>query len=100
MMSPFASWKRWFSDAARARLVRKDRRRRQLRLESLESRTLLAADSLASIAGTVYVDSTDNGLTADDLRLPNAAVQLYRDGGNGVLDRGTAEATTRRSVRS
>jgi uncharacterized repeat protein (TIGR01451 family) len=88
MMSPFASWKRWFNDAARARLLRKDRRRRQLRLESLESRTLLAADSLASIAGTVYVDLTDNGLTADDLRLPNATVQLYRDGGDGVLDRG------------
>jgi uncharacterized repeat protein (TIGR01451 family) len=88
MMSPFASWKRWFSAAARARLLRKDRRRRQLRLESLESRTLLAADSLASIAGTVYVDLTDNGLTADDLRLPNATVQLYRDGGDGVLDRG------------
>ena len=59
-----------------------------MRLESLESRTLLAADSLASIAGTVYVDLTDNGLTADDLRLPNATVQLYRDGGDGVLDRG------------
>ena len=56
MMSPFASWKRWFSDVTRARLLRKGRRRQQLRLESLESRTLLAADSLASIAGTVYVD--------------------------------------------
>jgi len=88
MMSPFASWKRWYSDAARARQLRKDRRRRQLRLESLESRTLLAADSLASIAGTVYVDVTDDGLTADDLRLPNATVGLYRDGGDGVLDRG------------
>ncbi len=89
MMSPFASWKRWFHDVARTRLLRKERRRRQLRLESLESRALLAADSLASIAGTVYVDLMDNGLTADDVRLPNAAVQLYRDGGNGVLDRGT-----------
>ena len=81
-------WKRWLHDAARARLLRKDRRRRQLRLESLESRTLLAADTLAAIAGTVFVDLTDNGLTADDLRLPNATVQLYRDGGDGVLDRG------------
>lgn len=87
-MSPFASWKHWFRDAARARQLRRDRQRRQLRLESLESRTLLAADSLAAIAGTVFVDVTDNGLTADDLRLPNAAVGLYRDGGDGVLDRG------------
>ncbi len=59
-----------------------------LRLESLESRTLLAADTLAAIAGTAFVDLTDNGLTPDDTRLPNANVQLYRDGGNGVLDRG------------
>ena len=88
MTSPFDSLKRWLLEAARARQLRKGRRRRQLRLESLESRTLLAADTLAAIAGTAFVDLTDNGLTADDLRLPNATVQLYRDGGDGVLDRG------------
>ena len=88
MTSPFDFLQRWLHDAARARQLRKGRQRRQLRLESLESRTLLAADTLAAIAGTAFVDLTDNGLTADDLRLPNATVQLYRDGGDGVLDRG------------
>lgn len=87
MTSPFGSLKRWLHDAARARQLRKGRRRRQLRLESLESRTLLAADTLAAIAGTAFVDATDNGLTSDDVRL-NATVHLYRDGGDGVLDRG------------
>lgn len=88
MSSPFAFVKRWLHDAARARQLRKVRHRRQLRLESLESRTLLAVDTLAAIAGTAFVDLTDNGLTPDDLRLSGAAVQLYRDGGDGVLDRG------------
>jgi len=88
MKSPFASWKSWFRDVARGRLLRNDRRRRQLRLESLESRALLAADSLASIAGIAFVDLTDNGLTADDSPLAGVMVHLYRDGGDGLLDRG------------
>lgn len=86
MTSPFA-WKRWFRDAPRGRALRKDRRR-QLRLESLETRTLLAFDSLAAIAGNVFVDLTDDAFSGDDLPLADIAVHLYRDGGNGVLDRG------------
>ncbi len=88
MTSPFDFVKRWLHDTARARVLRKRRQRRQLRLESLETRTLLAGDTLAAIAGTVFVDVTDDGLTADDLPLPNATVHLYLDGGDGVLDRG------------
>jgi len=87
MTSPFDFVKRWLHGGTRIRQLRKHRQRRQLRLESLETRTLLAGDTLAAIAGTAFTDSTDDGLTADDPRLSSATVQLYRDGGDGVLDR-------------
>jgi len=53
--------------------------------ESLEVRRVLATD-LASIAGTVFSDQTDNGLTGDDTFVASAVVNLYRDGGNGIFE--------------
>jgi len=53
--------------------------------EPLEARRVLATD-LASIAGTVFSDQTDNGLTGDDVFVSGAVVNLYRDGGNGTFE--------------
>jgi hypothetical protein len=64
------------------------KKRRRLLVEPLESRQLMATD-LASIAGTAFVDLTGNGLTADDTRVTNATIQLYRDNGNGIFDSAT-----------
>jgi uncharacterized repeat protein (TIGR01451 family) len=55
-----------------------------LSLESLENRTLLAAD-LAAIAGTVFVDQTEDGLTPDDGTVDGVTVDLFRDGGDGIV---------------
>ncbi len=65
---------------------------RKLRVEALERRQLMASD-LATITGTVFTDLTDNGLTADDTRLNNVTVRLYRDGGNTNFDNGGADDT-------
>jgi large repetitive protein len=59
--------------------------RRGLRFESLETRSLLSATVLPSISGIVYQDMTANGLTADDTRLANVTVNLFRDGGDGIF---------------
>lgn len=61
----------------------KNRRRRGL-FESLEVRRVLATD-LASISGTVFSDQTDDGLTADDVLIQNATINLYQDGGDGMI---------------
>lgn len=46
---------------------------------------MLATD-LGSIAGTVFSDQTDNGLTGDDTFVQSATVNLYLDGGNGTFE--------------
>ncbi len=81
MKSRLRSLKGWFSGGSRRRTRKNSAPRRRLLLESLESRRLLTAD-LAAIAGTVFVDLTDDGLTADDTRLEGITVNLYRDGGD------------------
>jgi len=53
-----------------------------LLLEPLENRNLLAAN-MASIAGTVFIDATDNGITGDDTGVAGVTVNLYSDGGDG-----------------
>lgn len=59
--------------------------RRRVFFESLEDRRVLATD-LASIAGTVFSDQTDNGFTGDDTSVVGAVVNLYLDGGNGIFE--------------
>lgn len=44
------------------------------------------AQDLASIAGAVFSDQTENGLTGDDTFVASAVVNLYRDGGNGIFE--------------
>ncbi|MEM9366376.1 MAG: DUF11 domain-containing protein [Planctomycetota bacterium] len=68
----------------RQRKQRTRGRRRGLRLESLESRRLLvAATDLASIVGRVIDDFTGDGFTAGE-QVANAALDLYRDDGDGI----------------
>lgn len=74
----------------RQQLKKKRRRqsRRRLVAERLESRAMLAADTLATLTGTVFSDQTDDGLTGDDPRLSSITVELFRDGGDGLFDAG------------
>ena len=68
------------------------RKRRQLALEKLEPRQLLAATDLAAIAGRVYRDANANGFTAGE-QVVGATLNLYRDvNANGVLDAGDGAA--------
>jgi len=61
--------------------------------EILETKVLLAADTLGLIQGTVFNDVSDNGLTGEDPLLTGATVQLYKDGGNLSFDNGAADDT-------
>lgn len=66
----------------------KTRRRptpRRLKIEMLESRSLLTANPGGMIQGIAFNDLTGNGLTADDTRLSAVTINLYRDGGNGTF---------------
>ncbi len=84
MPFPMRSLTEWFFGAWRDDRSQTGRKRRRLGLESLENRTLLAAD-LAAIAGTVFVDQTDDGLTPDDVAVEGVTVHLFRDGGDGIV---------------
>jgi protocatechuate 3,4-dioxygenase beta subunit len=65
-------------------------------LESLADRVVPAA-----ISGSVYLDSTGNGLSPDDTGLGGAVVRLYRDTNNtGAYDGGDALVATRTSASS
>lgn len=66
--------------------------------ELLETKVLLAADTLGLIQGTVFNDVSDNGLTGEDPTLAAATVQLYKDGGNLTFDNGGADDTPVGSV--
>jgi uncharacterized repeat protein (TIGR01451 family) len=60
---------------------------RRLRLESLETRSLLSATVLPTISGVVYQDNTGVGaMAAGDPTVPNVTVNLFRDGGQGVFE--------------
>jgi uncharacterized repeat protein (TIGR01451 family) len=60
-------------------------------MERLDRREVLAG-GLGSIAGTAFVDLTNNGLTPDDPRIGGAEIRLWKDGGNGVFN-GAADDT-------
>lgn len=64
--------------------------KRKLRLELLENRELMAF----SITGTVFTDTTDNGLDGADPRLSSVPVALFTAGVNGVFDNGTGDDVT------
>ncbi len=84
MASPLRYFRSIVKEVSRNRLPENRRKRRRLLMEPLERRVLLAADNLASIAGTAFID----GLA--DTPLESATVDLYRDGGDGLFDRGAA----------
>ncbi|MFN3191205.1 MAG: SdrD B-like domain-containing protein [Aureliella sp.] len=68
--------------------------RRQLRMESMESRRLLAAD-LGAIQGNVFTDLTEDGLDAGDTGIAAATVRLYQDvNTDGALDAGDTLITS------
>ena len=79
-----------FGRVARKSAAKKQPHQRKLRIEPLETRTMLSAAVLGSIGGVAFYDVKGDGLTADDVRLPNVTVKLYQDGGNGVFDGSTA----------
>jgi large repetitive protein len=59
---------------------------RGLRIESLETRSLLTATVLPTISGTVYEDPTGGGVISNDYPLGNVTLNLWRDGGDGVFE--------------
>ena len=90
MSTPFKKSTSWFASLGGA-LGRKrhsgpGQKRRPLRFESLETRSLLSATVLPSISGIVYEDPTGNGVASSDLRLANVTVNLFRDGGDGIFE--------------
>ncbi len=78
----------WIRPQSSTRKVRQRRQSRRMFLEGLEHRSVMAADNLGAIVGTVYSDLTDNGLTGDDAAVVGATINLYRDGGNGTFNNG------------
>lgn len=60
------------------------RRRGTLGFESLESRTMMAAD-LAEVFGVVRIDPQGDGNVANDQYVSGATVSLYRDNGDNVF---------------
>ncbi len=57
----------------------------RLGFEQLEARQMLAAD-MAEIVGTIRTDLQGDNNPANDVIVVGAAVNLYRDGGNGTFD--------------
>ncbi len=85
----FGSLTTIFAGTGRSPSAGKQPQFRRLRLEPLENRTLLSANVLASIAGTVFFEAKVGAITAGDIGVPNVTVKLYEDGGNGVFDGGS-----------
>ncbi len=77
----------WFRRMTRGRSAKPARcgrsATRRLRLEPLESRSLLSATVLSSISGNAY--QTGNG-TASNAPLPGIVINLYKDGGDGKFE--------------
>jgi uncharacterized repeat protein (TIGR01451 family) len=61
--------------------------RGRLYFETLEPRTLLAGD-MAEITGSVLNDLQGDGNLTAEVGVAGVTVDLYRDGGNGIFDRG------------
>ncbi|MCY2974157.1 MAG: hypothetical protein NTW52_05760 [Planctomycetota bacterium] len=89
-------WNRLFSSQLFSNLgsSKKARRRlgshtrRALRMESLERRSLMAAN----VTGIAFTDVNDNGtLDVSDPRLGGITVSLFRDGGDGIFNNGTGD---------
>ncbi len=70
---------------SRNQLGRRAARNRQLRIEPMEKRRLLAGN-IASISGNVFTDLTEDGTNTGDPAIVGTNVFLYRDGGNTVID--------------
>ena len=81
----------WLGGLVGRRRTEKSRQglRRRLRLEPLETRSLLATD-LAAISGLVYKDLTGNGFTAGE-QVAGATINLFVDDGDGVFEPGTQD---------
>jgi len=73
------------------RSTQSGRHRGIIAAEILETKVLLAADTLGLIQGKIFNDVSDDGLTGEDPLLSGATVQLYRDGGNLSFDNGGAD---------
>lgn len=82
----------WTKSLRHGRLSKRRKTRHSRPFEAtvqyLEPRLLLTIDNLAAISGVVYDDLTDDGLTADDVRQENAAVEVFRDGGDLTFNNG------------
>ncbi len=98
--SPHSPWS-WldavadlFGTPSRKASGRSRGRRRTLRLEPLESRSLLSATIPGTISGVAFYDPTGSGqLTAGDTRLSGVTVELYRNGGDQQFDNGGGDNT-------
>jgi len=88
MASPLKSIAGWVSRVSRIREARRRRQRRRLLMEPLEHRVVLAANDLAAILGTAFIDATDDGLTGGDSPVAAVNVSLYQDGGDATFDAG------------
>ncbi len=75
-----------FTTPKRSQRINRRELGRKLRVEHMEARRLLAGD-LGSIAGNVFTDLLDNGISDGlDTALVGTTVRLYLDGGNGTFD--------------
>ena len=74
-------------------IARRKQSLRQFAYERLEERALLTIFDLAAIAGRVFRDALGDGFNQGE-QVSGAAVELYRDDGNGTLDSGDTRANT------
>ena len=79
---------RGFLEPRQVRSLRTRRRRPRLRLETLETRRVLAVNTLPGIAGTVFADANGNNLADPGEGLAGAIVQLFQDDGDGIFEPG------------
>ncbi len=75
----------------RLRRVGNTSRADQLRIESLESRCVLATGLLPAMAGTVFQDVNNNGTLDAGEALAGAIVRLFQDDGDGLFEPGTGD---------
>ncbi len=84
-------WQRMLDSLFTSQEAKRRRRvanRRNLRMESLENRRLMAFN----IGGTVYTDANDNGVfDSGETRLSGVNIEVFSAGVNGVFDNGTGD---------